>query len=125
MEYIITAEQLAKVTEALADAEGFMETMTDGPDDNEFLEHSRYEAVGTAKQLLLSIATRSKPLTPTAYVCEDCGSDDVLGDAHAQWSSTAQRWELVNSFPSTDDFCASCDGQTKGQEIPLWELPEE
>jgi len=70
-------------------------------------------------------ALGSKPSAPTAYVCEDCGSDDVLVDAHAQWSSAAQRWELVNSFPSTDDFCASCDGQTKGQEIPLWELPEE
>ena len=69
MKYIITAEQLAKVTEALADAEGFMETMTDGPDDNEFLEYSRLEAVSAAKQLLSSIAPYDPEMTGSISLC--------------------------------------------------------
>ena len=69
MSYIITAEQLAKVTAALADAKGFMETMTDGPDDNEFLEHSRLEAVSAAKQLLLSIAPDDPEMTGSISLC--------------------------------------------------------
>ena len=131
MSYIITAEQLAKVTEALADAEGFMETMTDGPDDNEFLEHSRYEAVSAAKQLLLSIApddpgtTGAEPLAPTAYVCNDCESDDVVVDAYAQWCTTTQEWELSTTFEGSEDYCRNCDGPSRCHEIPLSELVTE
>jgi hypothetical protein len=32
------------------------------------------------------------------YVCSDCGSDDVLADAYAEWDVVEQQWSLQNTF---------------------------
>ena len=75
MSYIITAEQLAKVTEALADAEGFMETMTDGPDDNEFVEYSRLEAMTKVSAEVDSILYMACELCGDLRLEEDLNED--------------------------------------------------
>ena len=65
----------------------------------------------------------------TAYVCSDCGSDDIFVDAYAQWSPTGGPlgtgcWELVNAFPGNGDACQSCEAgsDATGEQIPLSEL---
>ena len=40
------------------------------------------------------------------WVCSNCGSDDVLVDAYAQFNVASQVWELVDAFPEQDN--ASC-----------------
>jgi len=62
--YTVTQEQLVMVSEALRDAEGLMETMTAGPDDNADLEYSRLEAMTKASAEVDSILY---------MVCELCG----------------------------------------------------
>ena len=62
--YTVTQEQLVMVSEALRDAEGLMETLTEGPDDNEFVEYSRLEAMTKASAEVDSILY---------MVCELCG----------------------------------------------------
>ncbi|MGA3206089.1 MAG: hypothetical protein ABSF12_26645 [Bryobacteraceae bacterium] len=56
------------------------------------------------------------PTTSTAikkkkivFVCNTCGSEEVLVDAWAEWNKDNQRWELFNTFDAA--FCAECDGE--------------
>lgn len=56
------------------------------------------------------------PTTSTAikkkkivFVCNTCGSEEVLLDAWAAWDKDNQRWELFNTFDAA--FCAECDGE--------------
>lgn len=65
------------------------------------------------------------PLAPTAYVCNDCESDDVVVDAYAQWCTTTQEWELSTTFEGSEDYCRNCDGPSRCHEIPLSELVTE
>jgi|TARA_R110002020_G_scaffold137731_7_gene307188 hypothetical protein len=48
----MTPEQIKQVYEALEDAEQFMGSMSTYEGDNEFLEHSRVEAVASARQIV-------------------------------------------------------------------------
>lgn len=43
-------------------------------------------------------------------VCKTCGSDDVVRDAWAYWSTTVQDWVLENVFDFA--YCKQCDGET-------------
>ena len=48
-----------------------------------------------------------------AYVCRDCGSDNIFVDAYASWDpiggpSGSGCWELVNAFPGEADACQDC-----------------
>jgi len=42
-------------------------------------------------------------------VCTECGSDEVLCDAWAEWDEEAQEWVLNNTFDHT--HCSACDGE--------------
>ena len=55
------------------------------------------------------------------YVCRDCGSDQVLSDAYAEWVPHEWRWEVTSVFPK-GDICIECDGPTTMEEIPLAEF---
>jgi hypothetical protein len=48
----MTPEQIKQVYEALEDAEQFMGSMSTYEKDDEFLEHSRVEAVASARQIV-------------------------------------------------------------------------
>ena len=48
----MTPDQIRQVYEALEDAEQFMGSMSTYEGDNEFLEHSRVEAVASARQIV-------------------------------------------------------------------------
>jgi len=50
-------------------------------------------------------------------VCETCGTDRVVVDAHAEWDVDAQRWELAHTYEYS--FCKDCDGETTIVERPL------
>jgi len=47
---------------------------------------------------------------PRTFVCESCGSDDVLKDAYAEWDLLKQAWVLSAVFDHT--ICNTCDGET-------------
>lgn len=52
------------------------------------------------------------------YVCSECGSDDVLADAYAEWDEEHQRWELTDTFDK-GAHCNACDGETRLEEISI------
>ena len=62
--YTITHAQLILISDALRDSESLMETLTEGPGDDEFCQYSRLEAVSKARQSVDSILY---------MVCELCG----------------------------------------------------
>ncbi len=44
-------------------------------------------------------------------VCAECGGENVMCDAYAQWNVDAQEWEIANMFDHA--ICADCgDGET-------------
>lgn len=50
-------------------------------------------------------------------VCCECGSDDILRDAFAEWDRENQCWELQNVF---DNFwCNGCEQTVSTEEAPL------
>jgi hypothetical protein len=51
-------------------------------------------------------------------VCCECGSEDVLADAYAEWDAVAQVWELVETFPK-GAYCSDCGCGTRIEEQPL------
>jgi hypothetical protein len=50
----------------------------------------------------------------------DCGSDDVLCDAYAEWDVLEQQWSLQNIFDK-GAWCNACDGETTLKEVKLTE----
>ena len=73
--YTVTQEQLVMVSEALRDAEGLMETMTAGPDDNADLEYSRLEAMTKASAEVDSILYMTCELCGDRRLEEDLNED--------------------------------------------------
>lgn len=52
-------------------------------------------------------ATDAKPTQKP--VCGECGGDDILCDAYAEWDTDAQDWSLQNTFEQT--VCNDCGGE--------------
>ena len=50
-------------------------------------------------------------------VCKDCGGDQVLVDAYAEWDIDAQQWELSHTYGYS--YCKDCDGETTIVDCPL------
>jgi hypothetical protein len=57
-------------------------------------------------------------------VCRECGSEDVLADAFAEWNVEKQEWEINNIFDK-GAYCNSCDEESRIEEVPLMESPDE
>lgn len=57
-------------------------------------------------------------------VCRHCGSEDVLADAYAEWDVEEQKWVISNIFDK-GAYCNSCDGESRIEEVPLMESPDE
>ena len=52
------------------------------------------------------------------WVCLNCGSDDILVDAYAQFNVASQAWELVEAFPEQDNaMCRKCNQETKLESV--------
>jgi len=62
--------------------------------------------------------------TGIVYVCDECGSDDVLTDATAVWNVAQQKWVLGDDFDCErdyrPDFCLECRNETNLVERPLY-----
>ena len=69
--FTFTQAQLILISEALRDAEGLMESLTEGPDDNEFVEYSRLEAMTKVSAEVDSILYMT---------CELCGDERLEED---------------------------------------------
>ena len=54
--------------------------------------------------------------TMVKYVCDLCGSDDVLSDAYAEWDVDNQVWSVQNVFDK-GAFCNTCEGETRLEEV--------
>ena len=50
-------------------------------------------------------------MTKITYVCRDCGSDDLLADAWAQWDEEKQEFVLMDANLGSY-WCRQCDGET-------------
>jgi len=46
------------------------------------------------------------------WVCEHCGSNDVLVDAYAEWNVDTQQWEIHSTF-NKGSYCRECDGECR------------
>ena len=73
--YTITQAQLILISDALRDAEGLMETLTEGPDDNEFVEYSRLEAMTKVSAEVDSILYMACELCGDLRLEEDLNED--------------------------------------------------
>ena len=51
------------------------------------------------------------------YVCTTCGSDQVLLDAWARWTTDTQEWELSSTFDSA--YCEKCGGECRIEQQPI------
>ena len=58
--------------------------------------------------------------TRTNWLCEWCGSDNVIVDAYAAWDVETQQWCLVDTCEK-EAFCYDCnhdaDGRTSVKEV--------
>ena len=72
--YTITQAQLIMIAEALSDSESLMETLTEGPGDDEFCQYSRLEAVSKASAEVDSI------LYMTCELCGDMRLEEDLNE---------------------------------------------
>lgn len=45
-----------------------------------------------------------------AFVCERCGSSNVVSDARAAWDVRQQEWSLVGHYDSAE--CLDCEHET-------------
>lgn len=50
-------------------------------------------------------------------VCSECGSEDVLADAWAEWDIDTQEWVLQTTFD--EKFCPDCDCSCKVDEVEI------
>lgn len=53
------------------------------------------------------------------YICNECGSSDVLLDAWAEWDVSQQDWVLFDTLSQA--YCRRCDGEARLQEVTLQE----
>ena len=64
---------------------------------------------------------------PLTFVCSNCGSDDIVSDAWAEWSIETQQWQLGQVFDQT--FCLACESDcsllAEDDTSPLTEPPTE
>jgi hypothetical protein len=53
-------------------------------------------------------------------VCSDCGSEDIVSDAYAEWNKFTQRWELSDLHDYS--YCRSCESESRIDEVEIIEL---
>ena len=70
-----TQAQLILISDALRDAEGLMESLTEGPDDNEFVEYSRLQAMTKVSAEVDSILYMTCELCGDRRLEEDLNED--------------------------------------------------
>lgn len=52
------------------------------------------------------------------FVCSNCGSNELIFDAAAQWDTDSQKFILITTYESRP-YCRECDGETREKEILL------
>ena len=51
------------------------------------------------------------------YICEDCGSPDLVYDASARWDTRTQSMELSSTYDHCD--CLSCESENRQIEVDI------
>lgn len=59
------------------------------------------------------------PKTKLKMTCRECGSENVLRDAWAEWDYESQEWVLQNVFDAA--FCEDCEGECSIDETEVKE----
>ena len=54
---------------------------------------------------------------PVAFVCEHCGSANVISDTRARWSRRKQEWIVVGHYDSSE--CLNCEEEDCIVEVEL------
>jgi hypothetical protein len=105
-----TGEQLQTIYHDIATNDGDVVPL-DAPAIDELCEH-------------LNCFPEAKPASPPApaekrvkMVCAECGSDDVLADAYAEWDKENQCWTVQNVMDK-GHHCNACDGECRIEEVP-------
>ncbi len=44
-------------------------------------------------------------------ICSECGNDDILNDAYAEWDMDTQSWIIQQVFDK-GAICQDCEGET-------------
>jgi len=57
-----------------------------------------------------------------AFVCERCGSSDVVSDARAAWDVHTQQWTLVGHYDASE--CLACQQDTNLIAVELAPEPQ-
>jgi hypothetical protein len=52
------------------------------------------------------------------YICDVCGSEDVMLDAYAEWDTEIQDWVLRSTFDQA--YCEQCEGECTLEEKPIF-----
>ena len=78
--YTITHAQLVEIGYALSDSESLMETLTEGPGDDEFCEYSRLEDVRKASAVVDSVLNPKSPYKQEMSWCELCNDERLEED---------------------------------------------
>lgn len=69
--------------------------------------------------LVKTAASALKPTEEhTVPVCRECGSESVVADAAARWSTEERRWEVSNVFDN-GHHCDDCDAETRIDYKPI------
>lgn len=53
------------------------------------------------------------------HICERCGGEDVVRDAHAAWDAELQMWEIASLYDAA--FCRNCDREVELREVEAQE----
>jgi hypothetical protein len=64
----------------------------------------------------------AEPRKRVTYLCEWCGSSDVVKDARATWDVHEQEWALAGYYDSAE--CEACERETKLIEVELAPAPQ-
>ena len=55
--------------------------------------------------------------------CPECGSDNIVGEAHVMWDADTQDW-YMSSDPNGYYTCCDCDYETKHEWVLVWKEVE-
>ncbi len=71
---------------------------------------------------IISAETKSKSVPEKSAdiykpTCSECGSDDILNDAYAEWDNDGQSWILQQVFDK-GAICQDCGGETSLDWVP-------
>jgi len=77
---------------------------------------------GLPKRRVYELVGRAMP-DKTKWVCECCGSADIVSTGDVEWDEKVQRWVWADC---DRDWCRACDADNRAEEVPIdWVKPDD